>query len=187
MLRVFALLFAAAIAATVSTAQVTETQEGPTPMTPEYRADVLRLVEISGAADLGTQLAEPIVEKITPLLRATRPDLPPAALELVPEVVMDVVRGIEPEFVEQLVPVYAKYLSAAELKELLVFYETPLGRKMIAITPALGADVIQAGRAWSPSLWPKSEHALVERFQQEGLLPPGEQRLLQDLAGPPPP
>jgi len=43
-------------------------------------------------------------------------------------------------------PLYARNYSVAELKELAVFYRTPLGQKMLALSPRLAAESMAAGQ-----------------------------------------
>jgi hypothetical protein len=44
------------------------------------------------------------------------------------------------DMVNEMVPLYAKTFTAAEIKELTAFYRTPLGRKMMANMPRLSAE-----------------------------------------------
>ena len=41
------------------------------------------------------------------------------------------------------VPLYAKYFSDADIKELIVFYQSPIGRKLVSVNPQLLSDVQQ--------------------------------------------
>lgn len=43
-------------------------------------------------------------------------------------------------------PLYARNYSVAELKELTAFYRTPLGQKMLALSPRLAAESMAAGQ-----------------------------------------
>ena len=46
--------------------------------------------------------------------------------------------------VQQLVPIYDKYYSSEELKEIIAFYRTPAGQKMIEVTPKIVNEFLQA-------------------------------------------
>jgi hypothetical protein len=50
------------------------------------------------------------------------------------------------------VPIYSKYYSHDEIKQLIKFYETPLGKKVIRITPELAAETMKAGQEWGVSI-----------------------------------
>lgn len=46
--------------------------------------------------------------------------------------------------VQQLVPIYDKYYSPEELGEIIAFYKTPAGQKMIEVTPKIMSEFLQA-------------------------------------------
>ena len=50
------------------------------------------------------------------------------------------------EMVAEMVPLYARHYSVAELQELAAFYRTPLGRKVMATAPKLTAESMAAGQ-----------------------------------------
>jgi len=50
------------------------------------------------------------------------------------------------EMMKEIAPLYTKNYTSAELKELTAFYRTPLGRKMLALTPRLSAESMAIGQ-----------------------------------------
>jgi hypothetical protein len=53
---------------------------------------------------------------------------------------------------EMIIPLYDKYLSDKEIKELVQFYQTPLGQKTIQVMPKLLAESQDVGRKWGENL-----------------------------------
>lgn len=47
-----------------------------------------------------------------------------------------------------LVPVYAKYLTIEDLKEIIEFYESPVGQKFAEKTPLIMQESMQIGQEW---------------------------------------
>ncbi len=45
---------------------------------------------------------------------------------------------------QELMPIYDKYYSADELKEIIAFYKTPAGQKMIEVTPKIMSEFLQS-------------------------------------------
>lgn len=45
--------------------------------------------------------------------------------------------------IRQLVPIYDKYYSPEELREIIAFYKTPAGQKMIEVTPKIVSEFLQ--------------------------------------------
>jgi TonB family protein len=55
-------------------------------------------------------------------------------------------KGLTAEaLVDLLVPIYEKHFTPEEVRELIRFYESPIGAKLAATTPALFTDVVQGG------------------------------------------
>ena len=48
------------------------------------------------------------------------------------------------DILKQLVPVFDRYYSEEDLKDLIAFYESPLGQKVMRVTPLLMKDTLQA-------------------------------------------
>jgi hypothetical protein len=53
---------------------------------------------------------------------------------------------------KRLLPVYAKHFSESDLRECLVFFESPAGRKYTAVLPLVGKDIGGATRAFEEDL-----------------------------------
>jgi Uncharacterized protein conserved in bacteria (DUF2059) len=52
----------------------------------------------------------------------------------------------------RLTPLYAKYFSESDLREVLVFLESPAGRKYTAVLPQIGRDTGAVARGFEESL-----------------------------------
>ncbi|RZA28483.1 MAG: DUF2059 domain-containing protein [Lysobacteraceae bacterium] len=48
--------------------------------------------------------------------------------------------------IDEMVPLYANNYTVAEIKELTAFYQSPVGRKMMTLTPKLAAEGMAAGQ-----------------------------------------
>ena len=56
------------------------------------------------------------------------------------------------EFEALVVPVYDRHFSADELRQLIAFYQSPIGQKMISEQPAVLQESMEAGRQWGRKL-----------------------------------
>jgi hypothetical protein len=52
------------------------------------------------------------------------------------------------EIIQALVPVYEKYFTAGDLKRLIVFYQSPLGKKLIEVTPSIMKETVDVTSAY---------------------------------------
>lgn len=108
----------------------------------EVQRDIRRLLEASGAAAAGKQ----VMDQMMDMFSQSNPAVPPEFWTgLQEEIDMD-------EFVNMLIPVYEKHLSHEDIKGLIAFYESPLGRKMVATQPALMEDSMVLGQQWGADL-----------------------------------
>jgi hypothetical protein len=75
-----------------------------------------------------------------------------AANPLIPDVFWDRflkrARDKRGEFLEALVPIYDRYFSLADLNELIRFYGSPLGKKLLSATPQIARESILEGQRW---------------------------------------
>jgi hypothetical protein len=55
-----------------------------------------------------------------------------------------------------IVPIYDKYYTADEIRQLIQFYQTPLGEKVITVLPKIAAESQAAGQEWGRGLGPQS-------------------------------
>jgi hypothetical protein len=50
------------------------------------------------------------------------------------------------------IPVYNKYYTHDEIKQLIAFYESSLGKKLVEVTPLLTQETMIIGQKWGEKL-----------------------------------
>ena len=101
--------------------------------------DIRQLFAVMGLNKLGEQMWEQINERLTNL----NPQIPDSLWqEIDKEFRVEFSSG---RFGEMLLPIYKKYFSSNEIKQLITFYESPLGKKFIDVGPQLMGDAMAAG------------------------------------------
>ena len=139
-------------------------------LTPEKQADIRQLIGITGAK-LPAQLAQATAQSATRVLRDARPDIPERFYavfnrELIAlfEERMEKPGGL----VERLTSVYAQQFTHPEVKQLLTFYQTPIGRKAMEVLPL----VMNESTAWGHALVPEIQKRLQAALKKEGIQMP---------------
>lgn len=99
--------------------------------TDSKKALILDLVEASGTKDTMSQMFTQIIDQ--------SPSEQKASLKTVLNV---------DEIIPRLVPVYDKYFSEDELKELIAFYKGATGRKLIKVMPLIMEDSMKATESY---------------------------------------
>lgn len=107
--------------------------------------DIKRLLELTGSGDLGMQ----VLDKMISSFSEAYPNVPAAFWK-------EFQNEISPDALENMViPIYAKYYNEKEIKELIAFYESPIGKKVLKTTPLVMDESMNAGRKWGESLGEK--------------------------------
>lgn len=138
-------------------------------LTPEKRADIERLLEMTGATSLGKQMGVAMVAQLTPTLQKAYPDIPQRVLDALPAEVGAVFEANMASFKEIIIPLYHSYFTGDEIKEMLKFYSTALGQKTIRVMPALMQESMLAGQQWGQSLGPQIEARIKAKLKSEGI------------------
>ena len=145
----------------------------------EFRADVRKLLDATNASQLATQMGGLMSQGILNTVRQMQTDIPERALIIVKEVVdsemAKAMAGPErmagPEsLLEQITTIYMKHLTHDDVKGLLAFYSSDLGKKTMALLPVLMSEGAVAGQEWAAKESPRIMLALETRLRAEGLL-----------------
>ncbi|MEM6471942.1 MAG: DUF2059 domain-containing protein [Planctomycetota bacterium] len=123
------------------------------------RQDVRRLLVLTGSGNLGKQVVNQMVGQMKQ-----------QNLNIPDEFWKEFVDGVSPdELIDLTVPVYEKHLTHDDVKQLIKFYESPVGRKLVKVQPLIVQDSMQIGAAWGRGLARKA----IARMQAKGLVPGG--------------
>ncbi|MEZ0231419.1 MAG: DUF2059 domain-containing protein [Methylophilaceae bacterium] len=137
-------------------------------------ANIKKLIEITGSANIGKQFADAISQQMFKIIKQARPDIPDRALVVMNDALTNLMSEkmyTQDGLIERIIPIYSKYFTNDEIKQLLDFYKTPLGQKSISVMPQLLNESMLAGQAWGQSLEPEIQKRVVLALQKEGYLP----------------
>lgn len=137
-------------------------------LSPAKRADIEQLLKMTGALAAGKQMSNAMVTQLTQVLRKVRPDIPDRVLDVLPEEVDAVISDNIGDLTELIVGLYHKHFTGDEVKEMIRFYSTPLGKKTIEVMPVLMTESFQAGQQWGQTLGPAVQARIQARLKKEG-------------------
>lgn len=143
-------------------------------LTPAKSSDIKRLMEITGSVNMAQQFASATSQQMFAMLKSARPDIPARALAVMNDELMALFSEkltVTGGLLDQVTPIYGKYLSHQEIKELLAFYGTPLGKKTIQVLPTILRESMLAGERWGQSLAPEIERRVGTALRREGIIP----------------
>lgn len=131
-------------------------------VTPGFRAVALEIVRATGTDTLGTMMARFMSEQMVQQMRHDMPGLDDSTAAIVKEEYVSVFADSQPGFVMQIVQLYARHFNEAEMRDLLTFYRSPVGIKMVHEMPEIMRESVLVGQALGEHLAPIA----VERVQK---------------------
>jgi hypothetical protein len=144
-----------------------------TPVDPAIRADIEKLMTITGQAQTGAQLGMMFSNAFLNGFKQSQKVVPPRVIEIVREVVnTELVKAVDASGMkDKQIALYARYFTHAEVKGLIAFYESDLGRKTIENMPHLIREGAAIGEEWAKSAMPGVMKTLESRLKAEGFEP----------------
>lgn len=128
----------------------------------EKEAKIRKLLTLSGVQELAQTSMAGTEKSMRPLLASS---LPPGEYR---ERLIDLFlerfhqKATIDKLVELVIPAYDKYFSDEELTAVLAFYQTPIGRKTLSVTPKIVAEVQDKGREWGSEMGKQSMAEVLE-------------------------
>jgi hypothetical protein len=141
-------------------------------LTTQKKQLIDELLILTGAVNPGDSFSDIYIEQMTYILQQARPELEARAYDVLEDEINKVVYeevGDGNVFNEMSYPIYHKYLTIADLSELISFYNSPIGKKTIEVMPSINREAIVAGQQWGRELGPIIQGRLLERFEREGI------------------
>ncbi|PSL35030.1 DUF2059 domain-containing protein [Chitinophaga ginsengisoli] len=116
-------------------------QTTPTPKEKKIR----EMLELVGSGKLGVQVAQQMLTNFQ------------ERFTTVPAEFWDKMKANinADDLINLTLPVYAKYYTEEDLDQIIAFYKTPAGRKVIEVTPQIVQESMQLGRQWGQKLGEK--------------------------------
>lgn len=120
----------------------------------EKQNEIKKLLVISGSSGLGKQMMQQMISSFKGML----PKVPDNFWrEFMNEANMD-------DLMDRMVPVYDKYLSHDDIKELVKFYESPAGKKYVKALPQISKKSMAIGQEWGEEIGKK----VLKKLQEKG-------------------
>jgi hypothetical protein len=151
------------LAATVAFAflAVTDAARAQQP-TPAALALAKELVVLKGGAAMFDPLIPGVIQRVKQTLVPTNPQLM-GPLNQVADQLNKEYLAKRADVINEVAKIYAEHFTEAELKEILAFYKSPAGRKMIAEEPKAVDQSLKAAQDWAV----KFSDVVLQRFRLE--------------------
>jgi uncharacterized protein len=144
---------------------------------PAKEKDIRQLLEVAGTKERMTQVMGEMEKSIRPLMEKSFPEGEYREKLIDAFFVKFHAKMDLQKMLDIAVPIYDRYFSADEIKELIQFYSTPLGKKSMAVLPRVMTDMMNEGRKMGEELGRESmlevlaEHPEFEKAIQDASKP----------------
>lgn len=123
-----------------------------------------RLVALTDSPQMRAVFSEQLVDRVSSAISMFGPTLNERTLNIVQQQT----RAVVSEHIADgdalysvLAPIYQKHFNLVELNQLVSFYQSPLGQKLVRVSPELLTETLDLGSQWGLSLVPE----IVDRVQ----------------------
>jgi tetratricopeptide (TPR) repeat protein len=141
-------------------------------LTQEKINAIKELMSITGSTQVAEILGKAVFQRMANFVQKTNPEIDLRALKIMEEEVTSLMReetGEKGSFQQLIFPIYNKYLTLDEIREMIRFYKTPAGKKMTSVLPKMMQELMQASQPWANSLVPRIQQRVLTRFEKEGI------------------
>ena len=111
-------------------------------------ADIIKMQQVNGSAGTVNAMYPQIVAQ----LKTMKPGVTEEQWAAVKKEVFDVEVA---ELNKQLIPIYKKHFTQEDVKAIIAFYESPVGKKLAEQTPLITVESMQASQVWAMGLFGK--------------------------------
>jgi hypothetical protein len=134
----------------------------------EKHQNIAKLVEMTGTLQNATAVLDRMLPQMIDLIRKSNPEIPQQVLDALEKDGKDEFHKALPELIEPIIAIYDANYSAAEVRQLLAFYQSPLGRKMIERMPQITQQSMAVGSAWGQSAGERVAERIRVSAKQKG-------------------
>ena len=138
----------------------------------EKEDNIREIIRITGSLDITEQMLDTLLQQMAQLFVTLNPGQEALIRDLVFAELRQVFTENIGDLEELTVRAYAAHFSAAEIAELLAFYQTPLGQRLIEELPEIMVESQTAGARWGQALGALAFDRVRQRLAAEGLNTP---------------
>ncbi|MFV3127536.1 DUF2059 domain-containing protein [Niveispirillum sp. KHB5.9] len=130
------------------------------------------LMELSGSDVLADQALLAVTRQAEELIAHENPGREAEVTILVRDHFLPKARAALPELSRGITGLYAAHFTAAELDQMIAFYRSPAGRKLVALSPTIMAQSMSLGQAWAEGVADRAWDSFTRAARDRGLAVP---------------
>jgi uncharacterized protein len=128
----------------------------PAPPSQEKARLIREMLDVVGTRQLAAQMLDQMFES----MKTAFPKVDPALWVRLRD------RMLSRSLDELYIPIYDRHYSEADLRDILAFYRSPVGQRMLKGLPALLDESMKAGREWGRAIGQELQQEIYEEDQK---------------------
>jgi hypothetical protein len=145
--------------------------------------DTKKLMELVGTTRLLQDVIDQTIEQQIAMLRRARPEVPQKFWN---EFTAEAREEASPqELIRLIAPIYDQHFTHEEIRQMIAFYETPVGKKISATLPEIQQESLEVGQQWGERLGQRLSNRVNQRLNQQGHKPLARNGGYSPLPAPP--
>ena len=134
----------------------------------ELRADIEHLMEVTRVADMTRQMGDMMAQVLVQNIDVDTPEDVARCRIIVAEVIREF--SVDEKLIDNIIQSYARHFTHDDVRGMIAFYETPVGKKVVEVMPNLTQEGMQAGQRLQAELMPGVEERFTARLKAEGII-----------------
>lgn len=148
------------------------TTGSPGELTATKRAEIKTLLDITGIRAIPDQIAVNSVQSMVSGIRQLDPKFPDKGFQAMRTAIVEGLNAkvdVPGGLIEQVTLVYHNSFSASEISELLKFYQSPPGKKMLGMQSKVNAETLQTAMKWADANAADLDQRMEAALKKENL------------------
>lgn len=129
-------------------------------------SDVLEYIRLFGYRQMLEVSAERQLDSVIELVRQSHAEVAPGILDIIHKELRDELKAATDEAVLEMVPVFQRHLTRADVAYLLGVGRDPRMQKVVALQPKIAEDMEAVGERLAESITAKAAPRIEERLQK---------------------
>ena len=142
--------------------------QGVAAMDAEKRANIEALLKDTGMLANMNRIIDLLTPQIIGSLKKTNGEIPAAVWDEFTGICTEEMKRSLPEFEEPVIAIYDANFSADEIKQLVAFYQSPVGRKIMVQLPQLMQQSVTMGQSWGQQAGARAVERIRALAKQKG-------------------
>ena len=130
----------------------------------------IAFVEASGSASMFDAVANSLVQQQEKLILSRHPKLDPETLEKFKTILLEELTKQKPGLLHLMAVLYAKHFTGEDLQELVAFYQSNLGKKVVDAGIEMQDDLFRVSSEWALTAIQRAGTRAHARLKEEGVV-----------------